>query len=417
MKKLILTAALILIIAGILFSEEINNYPLEVMKTFPNGSGKNELTVKNPYDIGLTYGPPCFSFDKNGYLYIVDHHNSRIVIYNEEYNYFNEIKGNIKVIGEKLEIDKNYNYISFGHTGFVKLRKDTNKLFAVSFYESSYNINPGVNGFKSIITDNIVFVLLNDKTYISIPNPVVDYKENLKKVLNPEQTINYVNKKLNQKGVPKEERLSMKDGLIFKGDKLMTRDYITFYQYKKEQRIKKGLPLQKKSNITEIPDEFSSSYYIIYYLGEDNRGNTYWTNDSRNIAVLSPAGYTLDYLKYDRTMFDEDPENGMGCQFPVIHPNGDIYFLGYDFTESKLYRIKRRWFSPAVITEKEIKLKNTPSLSDKEIGEPIKKKTEVEVLERNDDKTTIDKKEDYWYKVKTGALEGWIFGGYIEFAD
>jgi len=415
MKKAMFLMITILIFNNLVFGAEINNYPLEVMKTFPNGSGKNELTIKVHYDISYPIGPPCFSFDEEGYLYIVDYiPNKRIIIYDEKINYLDETKGDFYT-SLKLEIDKYGNYLTFFPEGLIKLNKEVKIIYEINFGNVSNVYNR--TSFKEIEKDTIVFIQLQDKSYISIPNPVVDYKENLKKVLNPEQTINYVNKKLNQKGVPKEERLSMKDGLIFKGDKLMTRDYITFYQYKKEQRIKKGLPLQKKSNITEIPDEFSSSYYIIYYLGEDNRGNTYWTNDSRNIAVLSPAGYTLDYLKYDRTMFDEDPENGMGCQFPVIHPNGDIYFLGYDFTESKLYRIKRRWFSPAVITEKEIKLKNTPSLSDKEIGEPIKKKTEVEVLERNDDKTTIDKKEDYWYKVKTGSNEGWIFGGYMEFVE
>jgi len=409
MKKLILTAALILIIAGILFSEEINNYPLEVMKTFPNGSGENELTVKNPYDIGLTYGPRSFSFNKNGCLYIMDLHNSKIAIYNEKYNYIDEIKGNVN-IGLKLEIDKDNNLIGHFIGGLKKLQENGIISFFISVYHSEYHFK--MSAYKSIVTDNIVLLQLQDKTYISIPNPTSDKENNLKKVLNPEQTIKYVNKKLNQKGVPKDERLSMKDGLIFKGDKLLTRDFKTYYKYMTEKQSKEGLQKPKKTN-TNLD---VSNFYEMGYLGEDNGGYTYWDGGS-SIIVYNKNGYVIDFFGYDGTMFDQSYNNGMGCVFPVIHPNGDVYFLGYDFTESKLYRIKRRWFSPAIITEKEIKLKNTPSLSDKEIGEPIKKKTEVEVLERNDDKTTIDKKEEYWYKVKTGSNEGWIFGGYIEFVE
>lgn len=409
MKKILFLNLLLMLFLNVLESNEINNYPLEVMKTFANGSGENELTVKDPYDIGLTYGPRSFSFNKKGYLYIMDLHNSRIVIYNEKYNYINEIKGNVN-IGLKLEIDKDNNLIGHFIGGLKKIQENGIISFFISVYHSDYHFK--MSSYKSIVTDKIVFVQLNDKSFISIPNPTLDKKENLKKVLNPEQTIEYLNKKLNQKKVPKNERLSMKDGLVFKGDKLLTRDFKTYYKYMTEKQNREGLQSPRKTNTNyKISDNAD-----MYYLFEDNNENTYWQGFGC-IFVFNKNGYIIDYFGYDWTMFDEDPENGMGCYFPVIHPNGDVYFLGYDFTESKLYRIKIRWFSPAVITEKEIILKNVPSLSGKETGEPLKEKTEVEVLERNDDKTTIDNKEDYWYKVKAGSNEGWIFGGYIEFID
>lgn len=410
MKKAMFLMITIFIFLNVLASDEMNNYPLEVMKTFPNGSGKNELTIKVHYEISYPVGPPCFSFDEKGYLYIIDYiPNKRIIVYDENFEAINEIKGNFH-IGLKLQIDKENFIIGHFIEGLIKLNKDGSFNTVISFYDTAYNFQ--ISSYKSIVTNNIAFIQLQDKTYISIPNPTSDKEDNLKKVLNPEQTIKYVNKKLNQKGVPKDERLSMKDGLIFKGDKLLTRDFKTYYKYMTEKQSKEGLQRPKKINATLDV----SNYKGLGYLGEDNDENTYW-KDYGSIIVFNKNGYIIDYMGYDQTMFDYDEDNGMGCVFPVIHPNGDVYFLSYDFTESKLYRIKRRWFSPAIITEKKIKLKDTPSLSAKEVGEPIKKKTEVEVLERNDDKTTIDKKEDYWYKVKTGALEGWLFGGYMEFAE
>ena len=397
-------------ITSLLISNEINNYPLEVMKVFPNGSERNELTVKGHNDISYPIGPPCFSFDEKGYLYIIDYiPNERIIIYDEKFKFINETKGDFYT-SEKLEIDRQGNYICYFTKGFIKFKSNVNIIFSIDFNNSSYVLKVDIK--KSIITDNIVLIQLNDKSYISIPDPTSDYKENLKKVLNQEETIEYVNKKLKQKGVPKNERISMKDGLIFKGDKLLTRDFKTYYKYMTEKQNREGLQRPKKTN-TNLD---VSNYSGLGYLGEDNDENTYW-KDYGAIIVFNKNCYIIDYMGFDNTMFDYDPENGMGCVFPVIHPNGDVYFLGYDFTESKLYRIKRRWFSPAVITEKEIKLKDIPSLSAKETGEPLEEKTEVEVIERNDDKIKVTDKENYWYKVKAGTIEGWIFGGYIEFVE
>lgn len=417
MKKTLLLLVTIFIFSNLLFSDEISKYPIEEVKTFANGTGDNELKiVKYPDGMSLPNGAICFAFDNEENVYINDYYNTRILVLDKKYNFVEKYQ--IEATGNYFDVIYNKKRIALSLRGISVYQingEETIKIMGISFYGSKYETK--VRILNSIILDNIVLIQLQDKTYISIPDPTPDYKENLKKVLNQEETIEYVNKKLKQKGIPKNERISMKDNMIYKGNELLTKDFEQFYQHKKEQRIKKGLPLHRESNITEIPDNFYSGGDTVYYLGMDTSGNTYWKNTNSYIAILSPSGYSLDYFKYDWTMFDADPENGMGCYFPEVHPNGDLYFLGYDFTESKLYRIKRRWFSPAVITEKEIKLKDTPSLSAKETGEPIKNKTEVEVLERNDDKTTIDKKEDYWYKVKAGALEGWIFGGYMEFVD
>ncbi|MDR1840026.1 MAG: SH3 domain-containing protein [Treponema sp.] len=40
--------------------------------------------------------------------------------------------------------------------------------------------------------------------------------------------------------------------------------------------------------------------------------------------------------------------------------------------------------------------------------------TELIVLERSDEKETIDGLLDYWYMVDTGEETGWVFGGYLE---
>ncbi len=39
--------------------------------------------------------------------------------------------------------------------------------------------------------------------------------------------------------------------------------------------------------------------------------------------------------------------------------------------------------------------------------------TELKVLERNEEKETIDGLHDYWYMVDTGNETGWVFGGYL----
>jgi hypothetical protein len=39
--------------------------------------------------------------------------------------------------------------------------------------------------------------------------------------------------------------------------------------------------------------------------------------------------------------------------------------------------------------------------------------TELTVIEKSEEKETIDKMHDYWYRVDTGNETGWVFGGYL----
>ena len=66
----------------------------------------------------------------------------------------------------------------------------------------------------------------------------------------------------------------------------------------------------------------------------------------------------------------------------------------------------------AYIRADNINLRSGPSTKSKRLG-MFSMGKEVKVLERSKTKTTIGKNSDYWYKIKHGQYEGWIFGYWI----
>lgn len=59
-----------------------------------------------------------------------------------------------------------------------------------------------------------------------------------------------------------------------------------------------------------------------------------------------------------------------------------------------------------------LNIRDSQGKSGKVIGK-LPYGTQVKVLEKGNEKVTIDKITDFWYKVSANGLEGWCFGGYL----
>jgi len=84
-----------------------------------------------------------------------------------------------------------------------------------------------------------------------------------------------------------------------------------------------------------------------------------------------------------------------------------------ELTATKVLSIQSRW---SVINSTHLRLREQPNLNSKAIT-TLWKGYVLEVISQNTVSETLDNEEGYWYQVKYGGLQGWVFGAYLKFFD
>ena len=84
-----------------------------------------------------------------------------------------------------------------------------------------------------------------------------------------------------------------------------------------------------------------------------------------------------------------------------------------ELTATKVLSIQSRW---SVINSTHLRLREQPDLNSKAIT-TLWKGYVLEVISQNTISETLDDEEGYWYQVKYGGLQGWVFGAYLQFFD
>jgi uncharacterized protein YgiM (DUF1202 family) len=82
-------------------------------------------------------------------------------------------------------------------------------------------------------------------------------------------------------------------------------------------------------------------------------------------------------------------------------------------TATKVLSIQSRW---SVINSTHLRLREKPDLSSKAIT-TLWKGYILEVISQNTESEILENEEGYWYQVKYGGLQGWVFGAYLQFFD
>ncbi len=80
---------------------------------------------------------------------------------------------------------------------------------------------------------------------------------------------------------------------------------------------------------------------------------------------------------------------------------------------TKVLSVHSRW---SVINSTHLRLREKPDIKSKAIT-TLWKGYILEVVSQSTVSVTLDNEEGYWYQVKYGGLQGWVFGAYLEFFD
>jgi hypothetical protein len=191
---------------------------------------------------------------------------------------------------------------------------------------------------------------------------------------------------------------------LFENGELLTTDFKTFYKYWQEKH--KTEKIKEPGNYHYFYDDLSD-YWVDNYFGKDQTGNYYWRSGRTHIFVFDPQGWLIEAIEYKDRNYQT---------LPAVHPGGDIYFLDYDPTGVRLYRIARRWGydeSPGTIIDSGVRYRLNPTLEGAPLG-TFDKGTRVTLLTRSAEPMRIGAMDDYWYKViAPDNRVVWVYGAFV----
>ncbi len=72
-------------------------------------------------------------------------------------------------------------------------------------------------------------------------------------------------------------------------------------------------------------------------------------------------------------------------------------------------------YSIGVINDDKLRVRTEPLTGD--VLGHVNKKDRVIIIGKSSTKDTIDDYTDYWYKIKFGSTQGWIYGGYVDIEE
>ncbi len=75
--------------------------------------------------------------------------------------------------------------------------------------------------------------------------------------------------------------------------------------------------------------------------------------------------------------------------------------------------VQSRW---SVINSTHLRLRERPDINSKAIT-TLWKGYILEVVSQGSKKEILEDEEGYWYQVKYGGLQGWVFGAYLKFFE
>lgn len=84
-----------------------------------------------------------------------------------------------------------------------------------------------------------------------------------------------------------------------------------------------------------------------------------------------------------------------------------------DLPATSVLSVQSRW---SVINSTHLRLREKPDLNSKAIT-TLWKGYVLEVVSQSSIRVTLEDEDGYWYQVKYGGLQGWVFGAYLKFFD
>lgn len=395
MKKKIIMYTVCVFAACMAYAEIYKD--IETVKVFPTGTGEEALLVESVENNDENYqegksndyqdymnGPSAFCFDENGFLYVMDYKQQKIVETAPDFKYLKTIAlQDIEKTGFflpqylKIYDDGIFFYSSFDNAGVIGF--DGNLKWFVSLNSSDQDMN-----FYYDSSNKLFFQYLDDNEGIAC---FTDLTENVmpeSALVNQEQISEYLKgKQLDKTYYIDDSNRLVKDGEVIKYDRIT-----------QSERI-----------------------------GTDYSGNAIYSHYQKMVIIKDLNNKTIKMFDYSDTRTCDDR-----AYYPSVHPSGDIFLLEYPkrIAPPTLRRIKNdwdpegreRWYREhAYITDSNVRIRSKPDLTGEKLGS-VQRGDIVQVLDKSAEPMQIEKESAYWYKIKTdGDMEGWVYGAYVYLGD
>ncbi len=364
-----------LILVFSIYGQTDTFYDATLVATFPTGNGAGELGY-NKHFSPVVQGPTSVCFDKNGFLYISDDTNTRLSIFNKNFQYQSSINVSPHE-GGRFEIDKNGDVLYFyDQYSAEKINRNGNRIFRISLRDTKY-ADLIRSDSHLLICDNLAFAQLEDGGIICIQNPSTDWKMNNSKILSNDETLLLVNENQNDQLRNKNTnsiasgnnlriercalRLEVKGKtfsetsfygyMLYNGENILTYDFKTyFFAAFQKQKLARAMEKENEYPIMNFID-YLQPPTTNHYIGKDSEGNVYWRSGYLSTfkggskyelyIVFADSGALIDLFKINT---DEiKTEKNRFVSFKAVSPEGDLYAISYDGKANYLYKVKRAW--------------------------------------------------------------------------
>ena len=309
---------IILLLSLNAFSQIIDNINDELCIIIKNGTKENELLYdKNTRPMG----PTAISIYKNKFI-IADSLNSRLVIYDQYFNFIKSIKNetyaeNNIFFPYNIKLDSKENIYLSQPSGFLKLKMNGEKNY---YIERKQTILNEQKDYKFYIVDDIPYFYGKKELYKITEEGNIE--KNIKKKmeqLNIFSTLDQNKNALNY--------LNNINGLTI-NNLFIPRDYKHFKEYIK------SLKIEEKRNIKNVDLQ---KFYIDELIGIDDKENYYWIGYDAKLHLQS---YIFVFSKEGNltTCF----ENSYSFKV-ALNDSGDLFFLKSTEEGHYIYKIPRQW--------------------------------------------------------------------------
>lgn len=295
---------LILVILFLSFTylnaKDYNIYSTEVIKELEVGNEAGSYTV-NFLLPSEPNGPSASAFDKDGYFYILNHLDNKVVKYDSSFNFIEELYNQNTMFGGILNFDESGKIVLYSSPNIFSIySEDFSRLIAKIWLKDTPYFNKTLPNSFVWIDDKVFFRTIARDDIYYIDKPAADYvtnNQNIKKVGNTNNIVDTSKLKRHIQDFVNSENIETVNKFKTRIDKVM-----------------------KKSN-------------RVAYIGADDDFNTYWKLSSL-IIIINNEGDFIDIFI---------PENKKLRQYPAIHPTGDLYYLNYNEEHIKIHLLRRKW--------------------------------------------------------------------------
>lgn len=333
MKKYIFFILLCLLNIQSLFS--FNNYEHQLLFIIPIGEKDGEVGFDiNALEVAGRIHPLSFSISPDGYIFIADIVNKRIVIFKNTLFFDRNI--NWKSAGQirnKMIITNENNIITYLARKGIFLIKNTNEITKI--HDPFFDFNK-LNNNNYFYFDNYItyFDIYNNLKALTLQGEIFNKDKTIEllKIYNESNNQN----KNNNIIIEQKHQFNKIEKVSFVGNKLLTTDFNIHKRY--YVFLTKNMNDDKSKAIKHTLPKLSDIMFINY----DADDNSYWygevAEEKRRIIIIYDKYGNLVEIFYTKNNAIYD-----------IAPNGDVYILETDITEVeankgyKLYKVENKW--------------------------------------------------------------------------